>query len=171
MLEVRDGKNGIELGGMLPMCALDELLYGESCSQGEDLIMELAEWTRERSPLANAFGRVRLPVAWARAAHFKFSRQILRWLCGYFEHQRRVQFEGCVAEPLYTLTAVLPAPKWSGLLLRIVLQDALSEVMKVYPPMKPKACVDDISAFMDVRNEEFRGLVEKVSMAMRREVC
>ena len=40
----RDGKNGIELGGMLPMCALDELLYGESCFQGEDLIMELAEW-------------------------------------------------------------------------------------------------------------------------------
>ena len=89
------------------------------------------------------------------------------WL---FEHQRRVQFEGCVAEPLYTLTAVLLAPKWSCLLLRIVLQDALSEVMKVYPPMKPKACVDDISAFMEVRNEESRGLVEKVGRAMRREV-
>ena len=145
-------------------------LYGESGSQGEDLIMELAEWTRERSRLANAFGRVRLPVAWARAAHFKFCRQILRELCGFFEHQRRVQFAGCVAEPLYTLTAVLPTPKWSCLLRRIVLQDALSEVMKVYPPMKPKACVDDISAFMEVRNEESRGLVEKVGRAMRREV-
>ena len=51
---------------------------GESCFQGEDLIMELAEWITERSRLANAFGRVRLAVAWARAAHFKFSRQILR---------------------------------------------------------------------------------------------
>ena len=55
-LRNRDGKNGIELGGMLPMCAMDELLYGESCSQGKDLIMELADWTRERSRLANAFG-------------------------------------------------------------------------------------------------------------------
>ena len=150
------------------MCAMDELLYGESCCQGEDLIMELAEWTRERSRLANAFGRVRLAVAWARAAHFKFSRQILRQLCGFFEHQRRVQFEGCVEEPLYKLTAVLLAPKWSCLLQRIVLQDALSEVMKVFPPMKPRACVKDISAFMEVRNEESRGLVEKVVRAMRR---
>ena len=49
---------------------------------------------------------------------------------GYFEHQRRVQFEGCAAEPLTTITAILPGSKWSCLLLRIVLQDALGEVTK-----------------------------------------
>ena len=31
--------------------------------------------------------------------------------CGYFEHPRRVQFEGCVAEPLRTVTAILSGSK------------------------------------------------------------
>ena len=77
--------------------------------------------------LATAFERVSLTVVWAWATHFSYPRQILRVLCGYFEHQGRVQFEGCVAEPLWTITAILPGSKWSCLLLRIVLQDALSE--------------------------------------------
>ena len=57
--------------------------------------------------LAKAFERVSLLVVLAWATHFSFSRKILRVrvLCGYFEHQRRVQFEGCVAEPLKTITA------------------------------------------------------------------
>ena len=58
--------------------------------------------------LAKAFERVGLEVLWALATHFSFPRKILRVLCGYFEHQRRVQFEGCVAEPLRTITAILP---------------------------------------------------------------
>ena len=48
--------------------------------------------------LSRAFERVSLPVVWAWATHFKFPRKILRLLCGNFEHQWRVQFEGCVAE-------------------------------------------------------------------------
>ena len=83
---------------------------------------------------AKAFQRVSLPcgVGLGRrtSAH---PRKILRVLCGYFEHQRRVQFEGCVAEPLQTITAILPGSKWSCMLLRIVLQDALSEVTKKSP--------------------------------------
>ena len=43
---------------------------------------------------AKAFERASLPVVWAWA---QFSKKILRVLCGYFEHQRRVQFEGCAA--------------------------------------------------------------------------
>ena len=69
--------------------------------------------------LAKAFERVGLPVV------FSFPRKILRVLCGYFEYQRRLQFEGCAAQPLKTITAILPASKWSCLLLRIVLQDSL----------------------------------------------
>ena len=42
--------------------------------------------------LAKAFERVSLPVVWAWATHFIFPRK--RVLCGCFEHQRRVQFEG-----------------------------------------------------------------------------
>ena len=74
--------------------------------------------------LAKAFERVSLPVVSAWATHFSFPRKILRVLCGYFEHQRRVQFEGCVAEPLQIISVIVPGSKWSCLLLRIVLQDA-----------------------------------------------
>ena len=80
--------------------------------------------------LAKAFERVSIPVVWAWATHFSFPRKILQVLCGYFEHQRRVQFEGGAAESPTTITAILPGSKWSCLLLRIVLQDALSEVTK-----------------------------------------
>ena len=54
--------------------------------------------------LAKAFERVSLPVVWAWATHFSFRRKKLRVLRGYFEHQRRVQFEGCVAEPVQAST-------------------------------------------------------------------
>ena len=43
-----------------------------------------------------------------------------------------MQFEGCVAELLRTITAMLPGSKWSRMLLRIVLQDAFCEVTKFY---------------------------------------
>ena len=42
--------------------------------------------------------------------------------------------------------------KWSCLLLRIVLQDALSEVTKIYPPLKLRVFVDDITASVKGRN-------------------
>ena len=94
--------------------------------------------------LAKAFERVSLPVVWK--THFSFTRKILRVLCNYFEHQSRVQFEGCAAEPLTTITAILPGSKWSCLLLHISLQDALSEVTKIYPSLKLRVFVDDITA-------------------------
>ena len=71
--------------------------------------------------LAKPLEHVSLPVVWAWATRFNF-------------HQRSVQFAGCVAEP----AAILFGSKWSCMLLCIVLQDALSEVMKVFPPLKPR---------------------------------
>ena len=88
--------------------------------------------------LVKAFERVSLPVVWP---HFSFPRKMLRVLCGYFEHQRRVQFEGCVVELLLTITAILPRSKWSCLLLRFVLQDALSEVTHIYLPTSEVECL------------------------------
>ena len=73
---------------------------------------------------------------------------------GYFGHQRRGQFEGCVAEPPQTITAILPGSKWSCLLLRVVLQDASSEVMKVWPPLNLRVSVDDFTALMEGRSKE-----------------
>ena len=60
-------------------------------------------------------------------------------LCGHFEYQGRVQLEGCVAEPLQTITAILPGSKLSCLLLRILLQDALSEATKNLPVFEAEA--------------------------------
>ena len=37
--------------------------------------------------------------------------------CEHFEHQRRVQFERCAAEPSQTITVIVPGSKWSCLLL------------------------------------------------------
>ena len=80
--------------------------------------------------------------------------KILRVLCGYFEHERCVQFEGGAAEPLTTITAIVPGFKWSCLLLLIVLQDALSEVTKIYPSLKLRVFVYDITALVKGRNKE-----------------
>ena len=66
--------------------------------------------------------------------------------------------------------AFLPASKWSSLLLRIVLQDALSEVMKVCPSLKLNVFVDDTTAFMAGRNMELAGITEKDVRVTRREV-
>ena len=70
---------------------------------------------------------VRLEVVWKWAMHVGSPQTVLRLLYGYFEPQRSVQFEGCVADPLQTITAMLPGSKWSVLLLRSVMQHALSE--------------------------------------------
>ena len=91
-------------------------------------------------------------------------------LCGYFEHQRRVQFEGCAAEPLTTITAILPGSKWSCLLLRVVLQDALTDVTIVYPSLKLRVFVDDITALVKGKNKEVTEMAKKVMKKLKEEV-
>ena len=120
--------------------------------------------------LAKPFERVSLPVVWVWATHFSFSRKISQVFCGYFEHQRRVRFEGCAAEPLRTITAILPGSKWSCLLLRIVLQDALSEVMNIDPPLKLWVFVDDITALLTEKNREVAEMAKKVMKKLKEEV-
>ena len=109
--------------------------------------------------LANAFERVSFPVVLAWATHFNFPRKIWRVLCGYLEHPRRVQFEGCVAEPLQTITAIQPGSKCSCFLLRRALQDALLRLT-----------VDDITALLMGRNQELVEMTEKVLRKLQKEV-
>ena len=90
----------------------------------------------------NSICKVKLEVACRWAMHFDFPQTVLRTLYLSFEHQRRVQFEGCVAEPLQTTTAIFPGSKWSVLLLRTVMQEAMSEVLNVYPQLMMKVYVD-----------------------------
>ena len=120
--------------------------------------------------LAKAFEWVNLPVVWAWSTHFSFPRKILWVLCGYSEHQSRVQFEGCVAEPLQTITAILPGSKWSCLLLRVVLQDASSEVTQMYPPLKLRVFVDDIPALLMEKNKAVAEKAKKVMNKLEEEV-
>ena len=87
-------------------------------------------------------GRACQPVVWAWATHFGFPRKILRVLCGYFEHQRRLMCGRAAADHHDHLARVKVE------LLRIVLQDALSEVTKIYPPLKLIVFVDDITALL-----------------------
>ena len=56
---------------------------------------------------------------------------------------------------------ILPGSKWCCLLLRIVLQDAMSEVTKVYPPPQLRVSVDDLTAFVNGRNKELMEMAKK----------
>ena len=70
-----------------------------------------------------------------------------------FEHQRRVQFEACVVERHETIAPILLGSKWSCLLPRIVLQDALGEVTKIYPSLNLRVFEDNITVLMKGRNK------------------
>ena len=56
--------------------------------------------------LAKAFERVSLPVVWVWATRFNVTKKILSVLCGYFEHERRVQFARVEVELLATAHCV-----------------------------------------------------------------
>ena len=68
------------------------------------------------------------------------------------------------------ITAVLPGSKWSWLLLRVVLRDALSEVMKVYPLLKLRVFVDFVTVFMEEKNKELPSIAAKMLKSSGREV-
>ena len=67
---------------------------------------------------------------------------------------------GMCGEAAPTITAILPRSKWSCLLPRVVLYGA-SEVMKVYPLVKLKVFVNDITAFLKGRNKELPSIVAR----------
>ena len=117
-LDAIDGRNGGAQQTVWEILLEMERFNGKAQEEDQGVLVLVLD-------LAKAFERVS-----------SFSWKTLRVLCGYFEHQRRVQFEGCVAEPLQTITAILPGSKWSCLLPRIVLQDALSDATNIYPPLQ-----------------------------------
>ena len=65
-------------------------------------------------------------------------------------------------DPLQTITPILPGSKWTCLLFRIVLQDALSEVTRINKFRKLRVLVDDITTFMKGTNKELVEMAEKV---------
>ena len=99
-LRAPEGRNGGAQHTVWEVLMEMERFYGRAKAEAVVLVLDLAK----------AFERVTLPVVWAGATDFSFPRRILRVLCGYFEHQRRLQIEGCAAEPLTTITAILQGP-------------------------------------------------------------
>ena len=74
-----------------------------------------------------------------------------------------------MVEPLQTITAILPGSKLSCLLLRIVLQDALSEVTKIYPLLKLRVFVDDITALLTEKHKEVAEMAKKAMKKFKKE--
>ena len=100
--DATDGRNGGAVWRMLMEMDRFDGKAKEEDQAATALVLELA-----------TLERVSLPVVWAWATHFSFPRKILWALRCYFEHQRRVHFEGCAAEPLRPITAIFPGSKWS----------------------------------------------------------
>ena len=125
--DATDGRNGGAQRTVWEMLTEMERFNGKTKEEDQAAVALVPD-------LAKAFERVSLLVGLGDA--FCFPRKILWVLCGYLEHQRRVQFEGCGPEPLRTITAICHGQSGVACLLRIVLQDALSEVTKIHPPLK-----------------------------------
>ena len=71
--------------------------------------------------LAKAVEKVQLSVVWYLAICFGFRQKVLRVLCGYFAHERRVMFVKKISDPMSTVTAILPGSRWYVLFLTSVM--------------------------------------------------
>ena len=107
--------------------------------------------------LAKAFERVSLLVAWA--THFSIQRKILRVLCGYFEQD---------AQRSRSRPSRPSCQGPSGVV--FVLQGALSEVTKIYPPLKLRVFVYDSTAPLMGNNKEVAVIAKKVMKKLKEEV-
>ena len=82
--------------------------------------------------VAKAFERVSLSVDWPRRRISSVQGRFCGCYAGTSSTSGEFSWKD-VWKPLQTITAILPGYKWSCLLLRIVLQDVVSEVTKGYP--------------------------------------
>ena len=64
----------------------------------------------------------------------------------------------------------LPGSNWRCLLLRIVLQDALSEVAKLYLPLKLSVFFYDITTLLMEKNKEVAEMAKKAMRKSKEEV-
>ena len=88
--------------------------------------------------LAKAFEREQLSAVWHWAGHFVFPQGMLCVLSGCAVHTRSVLFEN--------------GSKWSVLLLRVVMHDAMAEVFRSNSELRSRENVDDIRTAQDWNN-------------------
>ena len=75
-----------------------------------------------------------------------------------------MQFEGCVAEPLQTITAMLPGSKWSCLFFTHCSAGCVERSHKNLPVFEAEVFffLDDITALVKGRNKDVDGMAKKV---------
>ena len=92
--------------------------------------------------LAKAFERVQLSVVWHWAKQFWLSAKNIQSTLRNCAHARKVIFENEASEPSVTVTVILPGSIWSVLLLRIVKQEAMSNIIRENPEQRVSVGVD-----------------------------
>ena len=98
-----------------------------------------------------AFVNVQLMAVWNCVISFEFPVPLVRMQCGYAAHQRRVGFEGSTAAPVQTYAVMLPRSKFSVVLMRLVMQDAMRVVLCVWPKVRIKDNLDDKKSHVQVQ--------------------
>ena len=136
-----------------------ERLYGKAKQDDQGAVALVLD-------LAQAFERVSLLVVWAWATH---SRKILR-CCAVISSTRGEYSSKGAWRSRFRPSAILPGSKWSCLVLWIVLQDAISEVTNIYPPLKLRVFVDDITALLKGKNRDIVEMAKKVMKKLKEEV-
>ena len=107
------------------------------------------------------FGRVTFGVVWTWAMHFKIYPESGPKYC-ISENQRRLKFEPSAADQLQTITLTMEGSKWSLLILMIFMQDAMSEVLNMYPQLNMKVYVVDTKAHVGSNNKEIPRITMQV---------
>ena len=92
------------LGGMLLMGAVEEqsVPFWELLLEMNSFDCKVNEMNQGAMTLVLIWLK---PFEWLGRRHSFSPGKILRVLCGSFEHHSREQLEGCVVEPLQTMTA------------------------------------------------------------------
>ena len=103
-------------------------------------------------------------------AAFSFPRMFLRVLCGFFEHERRVQFEGCAAEPLLSLNGHSARIQVQLCVIENCVAGCAEGGHKNFPSFEVEVFVDDITALVKGRNKEVAEMAKKVMEKLKEEV-
>ena len=122
-----NGRNGGAQRTVLEVLMEMKRLNGEAKEEDQGAVALVLD-------LAKAFGRVSLPGVWAWATHFSFPRKILRVLFAFISSTRGGYSSKDVRQSRYGPSQPsCQGPNGVACGLRMALQDALSEVIEIYP--------------------------------------
>ena len=111
--------------------------------------MALTEEEDQRSSsVGSGPGKCQPPCGLGLGDAFQFPKENLRCFVGISSTRGQYSSKDAWRSRFRPFRPFLPVSKWSCLLPRIVLQAALGEVTQIYPPLKLRVFVDDITALV-----------------------